>query len=93
MLGSASVPEGNEDESSSGGGIVKGVPDAPAGAPGAVSQEKVKDEPPPAPPKTVTQIICNGESVTKTIFVLNKDGAVSTEVEKTGLERESRPAK
>jgi Flp pilus assembly protein CpaB len=85
-------PEG-EDDGSGTGGLVKGVPDVPAGPTAPAPQDKVKEEAPPAPPKTVTQIIYNGESVTKTIYVLNKDGDVSTEVEKTGLEREPRAAK
>jgi pilus assembly protein CpaB len=73
------------------GGKLQGVPDVPT-APAAPPVIAKQDDPPPAPPKTVTQIIYNGESVTKTIFVL-KDGDVSTQIERTGLEREPRPEK
>jgi pilus assembly protein CpaB len=78
-----------DGEGAEGGSVTKGVPDAPAPTPGA----PLKPEEPPAPPKTVTQIIYNGESVTKTVFICSKDGDVSTQVEKTGLERESPPVK
>jgi hypothetical protein len=67
------------------------VPDAPATAAVPAGPPK-PEEPPPAPPKTITQIIYNGESVTKTVFVVAL-GEISTQVEKTGLERESRPEK
>jgi pilus assembly protein CpaB len=76
---------------SSGGGIVKAVPDAPALSPTATTPAPKAEEPPP-PPKTITQIIYNGESVTKTVYVVDK-GEVSTQVEKTGMEREPRPEK
>jgi pilus assembly protein CpaB len=82
-------PEG--DDPNSAGGAVKAVPDAPATVAGPPAPTK-PEEPPPPPPKTVTQIIYNGESVTKTIFVLGQN-EVSTQVEKTGMERETRPEK
>jgi pilus assembly protein CpaB len=67
-----------------GGGKLNGVPDVPApSAPPVVAKQD--EPPPPAPPKTVTQIIYNGESVTKTVFVL-KEGEVTTQVERTGME-------
>jgi pilus assembly protein CpaB len=79
-----------EESTGSGGGAVSKVPDVAATtAPPAPAKP---EEPPPPPPKTVTQIIYNGESVTKTVFVLGP-GEVSTQVEKTGMERESRPEK
>jgi pilus assembly protein CpaB len=82
-------PEG--DDANNTGGAVKNVPDAPATVAGPPAPVKA-EEPPPPPPKTVTQIIYNGESVTKTIFVLGQN-EVSTQVEKTGMEREPRPEK
>jgi pilus assembly protein CpaB len=75
----------------SGGGKLQGVPDVPT-APTAPPIIAKQDEPPPAPPKTITQIIYNGESVTKTIFVC-KDGDVSTQIERTGLEPQPRSEK
>jgi pilus assembly protein CpaB len=75
----------------SGGSKLGGVPDVPAPpAPGPVVAKQ--EEAPPPPPKTVTQIIYNGESVTKTVFVV-KDGEVTTQVEKTGLEPAPKPEK
>lgn len=82
-------PEG--DDTNGSGGAAKSVPDAPAVAALPSGPPKAEEAPPP-PPKTITQIIYNGESVTKTIFVLNQ-GEVSTQIEKTGLEREPRPEK
>ncbi len=73
------------------GGKLQSVPDVP-GAPAVPPVIARQDEPSPVPPKTVTQIIYNGESVTKTIYVL-KDGGVSTQVERTGMERDPRPEK
>jgi pilus assembly protein CpaB len=75
----------------SGGNKLGGVPDVPALPPGGVVAQQ-KEEPPPAPPKTVTQVIFNGESVTKTVFVL-KDGEVTTQVERTGMEPAPKPEK
>jgi Flp pilus assembly protein CpaB len=85
--GNGNGPEDGNTGSGS-GGIAQGVPDAPP--PTALVTPPAKAEEPPAPPKTITQVIYNGESVTKTVFVL-KEGEFSTQVEKTGLEREARP--
>jgi pilus assembly protein CpaB len=74
----------NSDGGTSGGGKLSGVPDVPPVGP-APAVVKADEPPPPAPPKTVTQLIYNGESVTKTVFVL-KEGEVTTSVERTGLE-------
>jgi pilus assembly protein CpaB len=86
--GKDSGPEGDDPAS---GGAIKSVPDAPAVTTGPQTPAK-PEEPPPAPPKTITQIIYNGEGVTKTVYVVSKD-EVSTQVEKTGMEREPRPEK
>jgi pilus assembly protein CpaB len=87
-------PGGDEGEGEGGtGGAIAKLPSdlSPPSAPPAGPDKK--EGPPPAPPKTVTQIIFNGESVTKTIFLLGKEGDVSTQVEKTGMEREPRAEK
>jgi len=86
-------PSADEPGSEGGkGGGLTGVPDVPAPAAPPPSAALAKEEPPPAPPKTVTQIIYNGESVTKTVFVL-KEGEVSTQIERTGLEPAPKPPK
>jgi pilus assembly protein CpaB len=79
---------GSTDSEGNNGANVSKVPDAPPGAPGAIPP--VKADPPP--PKTVTQIIYNGESVTKTVYVV-KEGEVSTSVEKTDMSPKPRPEK
>ncbi len=89
--GKGSGPEDETENGGGSGGAVSKVPDAPAAPAGPVAPVK-PEEPPPPPPKTVTQIIYNGESMTKTVFVLNQ-GEVSTQVEKIGPEREPRPEK
>jgi pilus assembly protein CpaB len=75
---------------SGGGAIASSVPDAPALPTPPPTPGKVEEA--PAAPKTITQVIYNGESITKTVFVV-RDGEISTQVEKTGLEREPRPEK
>ena len=76
-----------------GGSVASKVPDAPPPtATGPTPAPPVKEDAPPPPPKTITQIIYNGESITKTVYVVNQ-GEVTTQVEKTGMEREPRPEK
>jgi hypothetical protein len=77
-----------DDAAGNAGKIASSIPDAPP----TVLPPAAKPEEPPPPPKTVTQIIFNGESVTKTVYV-RKEGEFSTQVEKTGMEREPRPEK
>jgi Flp pilus assembly protein CpaB len=66
------------------------VPDAPGSVPTGAPVLPGKAEPPP--PKTITQIIYNGETVTKTVFVL-KEGEVSTKRESTGFDSKPAPDK
>jgi pilus assembly protein CpaB len=89
--GTGTPPSEEGGDGATGSSVPQGVPDVPA-TPGQPAQPEAKPEPAPAPPKTITQIIYNGESVTKTVFVL-KEGEVSTQVEKSGPEREPRPEK
>ena len=81
------------DETGAAAGTTSAISRLPE--PPAVTQAPVvekKEEPQPPPPKTITQLLYNGETPTKTIFVL-KEGEVTTQVQKTGLEREPRPEK
>ena len=62
---SSSTDNGStEGDGAGAGGIGSKVPDVAGSAPAAVPQVKVE----PLPPKTVTQIIYNGETVTKTVY-------------------------
>jgi Flp pilus assembly protein CpaB len=73
-----------------------GVPDVPTPTKPTETAAAPDKAPPPTPapaPRTVAQVIYNGETVTKTVFILNDDGNVVTRVEKTGMEREPRPEK
>jgi len=82
-------PGGDEAGSEAGGSsAINRLPEPPPVAQVPVVEKK--EEAPP--PKTITQLLYNGETPTKTIFVL-KEGEVTTQVEKTGLEREPRPEK
>jgi len=81
--------DGGSNDGGDGGSNINKVPDAP-GSIASVTPIPPKPEPPP--PRTITQIIYNGESVTKTVFVV-KEGEVSTQIEKTGMEPKPRPEK
>ncbi len=91
--GDGSVNAGEDSAAGAGTTSLSGVPDAPATKPDETAKAPEKAPEAPPPPKTITQVLYNGESVTKTVFVLNDNGNVSTQVEKTGLEHEAKPAK
>jgi pilus assembly protein CpaB len=65
---------------------IKGLPDVPVATTPPMTGTEVPEVVAPAPPKTHTLILENGETVTKAIFVMNQDGPTSTQIEKSGGE-------
>lgn len=93
----ASVSAATEDGTGGAGGAAPlgSVPDVPAtkAADGTAAARGSEKEPEaPKPPKTITQVLYNGEGMTKTVFVVNEDGNMTTQVEKVGGERPEKKA-
>jgi Flp pilus assembly protein CpaB len=75
----------NDDSGPAAPAPIKGLPDVPVATTPPMTTPEIP-EAAPAPPRTHTLILENGETVTKAIFVMNQDGPTSTQIEKSGGE-------
>jgi pilus assembly protein CpaB len=75
----------NDESGPAAPGRVGALPDVPMAATPPTTGTEIP-EAVPAPPKTHTLILENGETVTKALFVMNQDGPTSTQIEKSGGE-------